>query len=161
MTVAEKARQLLIKDGNGFTSMGLFNENATTMWLKDLGVGVIDGFGRNVDPRIWNSIQTSVINSNRHGIGAINAEECQHGVQGDWHTIFPSPYTIAATFDTELMGQIGSVIGKEARAGGITQCWSPVCGLAREPRWGRSEEEMGEDTFLAGELAASMVRGMT
>ena len=62
-------------------------------------------------------------------------------LQGDWHTIFPSPYTIAATFDTDLMHEIGKVIGREARAGGIHQCWSPVCGLAREPRWGRSEEE--------------------
>ena len=68
---------------------------------------------------------------------------------------------MAATFDRELLQQIGTVIGTEARAGGCTQCWSPVCGLAREPRWGRAEEEMGEDTYLAGELAAAMTHGMT
>lgn len=161
-------------------------------------------------------IQATVLNSSRHGIGAIFGEECQHGVQGDHHTIFPSPYTVAAAFDRDLMLAIGRVIATEARAGGTSQCWAPVCGVsapfprscncspelaggctqtfspfpvsltflrhthvrarthardlplscfrlqvAREPRWGRSEEEMSEDTFLAGELAANMVKGMT
>jgi beta-glucosidase len=59
-----------------------------------------------------------------------------------------------------LLLQVGRVIGTEARASGITQCWSPVCGLARETRWGRAEEEFGEDTFLAGELAGAMASGM-
>ena len=103
----------------------------------------------------------AVLSASRHGVGAIIAEECQHGVQGDWHTMFPSPYTLAATFNPALLERMGAVIGAEARAGGITECWSPVCGLAREPRWGRAEEEMGEDPFLAGELVAAMVRGMT
>ena len=75
--------------------------------------------------------------------------------------MFPSPITLAASFDVELMHTIGRVLGTEARASGITQCWSPVCGLAREPRWGRMEEELGEDTFLAGELAGAMAAGMT
>jgi len=160
MTVVEKARQLVVQDGTAFVSNGVFNDTNAIAWLKHLGAGVLDSVGRNVDPSIWNSIQRAVVASSRHGIGAINAEECQHGVQGDWHTIFPSPYTVAAAFDTQLMGELGKVIGTEARAGGINQCWSPVCGLAREPRWGRAEEEMGEDPFLAGELAAAMVKGM-
>lgn len=67
---------------------------------------------------------------------------------------------MAATFDTDLLARIGEVIGEEARAGGTSECWSPVCGLALEPRWGRAEEEMGEDPYLAGELAAAMVMGM-
>ena len=41
----------------------------------------------------------------------------QHGVQGDWHTMFPSPYSVAASFDRELMKHVGAVIGAEARAG--------------------------------------------
>ena len=74
--------------------------------------------------------------------------------------MFPSPYSLAASFDRDMMQQLGRVVGVEARAGATHQCWSPVCGLAREPRWGRSEEEMGEDPFLAGELAAAMATGM-
>ena len=84
-----------------------------------------------------NEIQRAATSASRHKIGALFAEECQHGVQGDWHTMFPSPYSIAAAFDEPLMTEIGAVIGAEARAGGTHQCWAPVCGLAREPRWGK------------------------
>eukprot|EP00040_Diaphanoeca_grandis_P028777 m.167146 g.167146 ORF g.167146 m.167146 type:complete len:979 (+) comp31454_c0_seq3:101-3037(+) len=161
MTVKEKARQLLIEGGDNLAiKNGVLNEAGLNTWLKDLGAGVLDSMGRNVDPQLYNEIQKAVIASSKHGIGTIFADECQHGVQGDHHTIFPSPYTVAATFDKNLLRSIGGVIGTEARAGGTTQCWSPVCGLAREPRWGRSEEEMSEDPFLAGELASAMVQGM-
>jgi beta-glucosidase len=161
MTVEEKARQLVINGGDGLFANGGFSALKVKAYTKALGAGVLDSMARNVDSRLYNQIQKIVVGSSRHGIGAIFGDECQHGVQGDHHTIFPSPYTIAGTFDRDLMEQIGKVIGTEARAGGCSQCWSPVCGLAREPRWGRAEEEMGEDTFLAGELVASMVKGMT
>ena len=147
MTVAEKARQLVIQDVGTFLTNGAFSPGKATAYLGTLGAGKIDSFGRNVDPHLANQIQAAVVDASRHGIAAILAEECQHGVQGDWHTMFPSPYTVAAAFDRDLMGQIGQVIGTEARAGGTSECWGPVCGLAREPRWGRSEEEMGEDPF--------------
>ena len=65
-----------------------------------LGVGKLDSLGRNVDPSIVNAIQADVLAASRFGIGAIIAEECQHGVQGDWHTMFPSPYTVAATCES-------------------------------------------------------------
>jgi beta-glucosidase len=161
MTVEEKARQLVIQGGDGLFANGVFSSIKTKAYTRSLGAGVLDSMARNVDSRLYNQIQKIVVESSRHGIGAIFGDECQHGVQGDHHTIFPSPYTIAGTFDRDLMEQIGKVIGTEARAGGCSQCWAPVCGLAREPRWGRAEEEMGEDTYLAGELAASMVKGMT
>ena len=161
MTLAEKARQLVLEDIGTVMTNGDFDPAKAKAYMKDLGVGKFDSFGRNVDPIFGNQVQKAILESSQHGIGGILSEECQHGVQGDWHTIFPSPYTIAATFDRELLALIGEVIGTEARAGATAECWSPVCGLAREPRWGRSEEEMGEDTFLAGELAAAMVGGMT
>lgn len=150
----------MIEDVSTVLTNGLFDASKAEKYLNGIGAGKFDSFGRNVDPALGNEIQRAVLSSSKHGIGAILSEECQHGVQGDWHTIFPSPYSIAASFDRELMEDIGYVIGAEARAGGTAECWSPVCGLAREPRWGRSEEEMSEDTFLAGELVASMVLGM-
>ena len=154
-------RSSRIRDVATVLTNGNFDSAKAAKYLGGLGAGKFDSYGRNVDSILGNQIQQAILNSSKHGIGGILSEECQHGVQGDWHTIFPSPYTIAATFDRELMGTIGEVIGTEARAGGTAECWSPVCGLAREPRWGRSEEEMGEDTFLAGELASHMVKGMT
>jgi len=160
MTIPEKARQLTIFSGDAFLTNGDFDEVKALSYLGTLGAGVLDNLGRQVDPLISNAVQKAVAASSRLGIGAILAEECQHGVQGDHHSMFPSPITLAATFDTELLGEVGRVLGAEARASGINQCWSPVCGLAREPRWGRMEEEFGEDTFLAGEMAGAMSRGM-
>jgi len=141
MTIAEKARQLVIQDVTAccYGSDGNFNASSTAEYLGTLGSGVFDSAGRNVDPSLTNDVQRATIAASRHGIAAIIAEECEHGVNGDWHTIFPSPYTSAATFDTELMTKVGEVMGTEARANGQNQCWAPVCGLAREPRWGRAE----------------------
>ena len=81
MTVAEKARQLVIQDGTQIVTNGEFDENKASSWLKTVGAGVLDSLGRNVDPRLWNQVQRSVVNASRHDIGAIQAEECQHGVQ--------------------------------------------------------------------------------
>lgn len=160
MTVAEKARQLMIWDGTSLMTNGDLDPEKAAAFLGTLGAGVFDSLGRQVDPYLSNAVQLATAASSRFGVGAIIAEECQHGVQGDWHTMFPSPLTLAATFDTALLAEVGRVVGTEARASGIVQCWSPVCGLAREPRWGRMEEEFGEDTFLAGELAGAMSTGM-
>ena len=46
---------------------------------------------------------------------------------------------------------------RQARAGGMHVTWAPVLGLCREPRWGRCEEMMGEDTHLAAELGRVFV----
>ena len=75
--------------------------------------------------------------------------EATHGLQMDDHTIFPSPISLAATWDIDLMKRYGQTVGSEARACGTHITWSPVLGLCREPRWGRCEEMMGEDTHLA------------
>ncbi|EGB12090.1 hypothetical protein AURANDRAFT_539, partial [Aureococcus anophagefferens] len=161
MTTEEKARQLVLDDAiTVATYDGAFNETLAAAYLGGLGAGVLN-WGRDVDPNLANAIQDAVVAASRHGIPALFAEECQHGVQGDHHTIFPSPPALAATFDVDLLRAVGAVVGAEARAGGTAQCWAPVCGLAREPRWGRGEEELGEDAYLAGELAGAMVRGMT
>jgi len=81
-------------------------------------------------------------------------------------TVFPQPEGLAATFDRELMQQLGTVAGKEGRAyfnrnkkGGLC-LWGPTVDLVRDPRWGRTEEAYGEDPFLAGQLAAAYTDGM-
>jgi len=81
MTVAEKARQLVIQGGDSFLNNGIFDPALGSAYLTNLGAGVLDSLGRNVDVRMVNQVQRAVIESNRHGIGAIIAEECQHGVQ--------------------------------------------------------------------------------
>lgn len=62
-------------------------------------------------------------------------------VQKDGHTQFPAPLTSGATWNVTLLGEIGRAVGAEARSFGATECWAPILGLAREPRWGRTNEE--------------------
>ena len=65
--------------------------------------------------------------------------EATHGLQMDDHTIFPSPISLAATWDVGLMKRYGQTVGSEARVWARNITWSPVLGLCREPRWGRCE----------------------
>ncbi|GFR36724.1 glucan 1,4-alpha-glucosidase [Insulibacter thermoxylanivorax] len=94
--------------------------------------------------------------------------EAAHGVA--WlgeATTFPQPIGLACTWDKDLLHRIGEVIGTEARGfyrkdpavNGLT-IWTPTVDMERDPRWGRTEEAYGEDPQLAGQLAASLVRGM-
>lgn len=160
MTLAEKARQLDLYNGWDMLDNGQFSPAKASAMLGTLGMGVLQ-WGRDQDVRMANILQQACVNSSRLGVPALLAEECLHGVQGDGHTVFPSPLSFAATFDAALAHDVGRVIGTEARAQGTAQCWSPVCGVAREPRWGRTEEELGEDTHLAATLAGNLAFGMT
>ena len=63
-------------------------------------------------------------------------------------TTFPSPIGLAASFNTELLTQVATSIASEAEALGFSQLFAPVLDLSREIRWGRVEENYGEDPFL-------------
>jgi beta-glucosidase len=67
---------------------------------------------------------------------------------------------VAATIDRALVREIGRITGREARALGYTNVYSPILDLARDPRWGRTTETYGEDPFLVGELGVEQVRGI-
>lgn len=80
-------------------------------------------------------------------------------------TVFPEPFGLAASFDTEIMRSMGEVTGTETRIyneeGKASLCvWGPTVDLERDPRWGRNEEAYGEDPFLAGSMAAAFTKGM-
>ena len=63
-------------------------------------------------------------------------------------TIWPSPIGLAASFNTDLVQQAAVTIADEAEALGYSQAFAPVLDLSRELRWGRVEENFGEDPFL-------------
>lgn len=129
-------------------------EKAEALW-GDLGVGGIHDL--NPTPEQSNAIQRWVIAHNRLGIPALFIEEGLHGF--DTGTVFPAPINLAATFDPELAQQTGAAIAAEARATGVDMILSPVLDLAREPRWGRVEEDFGEDPYLTGQMGLAYVRG--
>ena len=97
-----------------------------------------------------------------------------HGVGRDGRaTVFPQPIGLGASFDAEMVREIGDAIATEARAKyivarrnknysrytGLT-FWSPNVNIFRDPRWGRGMETWGEDPFLTGTMGTAFVRGM-
>jgi hypothetical protein len=83
----------------------------------------------------------------RLGIPDLETCELLHGVLSDGATCFPQAIAMGAMWDPDLMEQIGAVGAREARALGIGQAFTPMLGLARDPRWGRVEESYGEDPY--------------
>jgi beta-glucosidase len=83
-------------------------------------------------------------------------------------TQFPQPPGMGESWDPELVRQAGGVEGYEARF--ITQTekynrqilmlWGPQADLARDPRWGRSEEVYGEDPFFNGTMVVAFTKGL-
>jgi beta-glucosidase len=124
------------------------------LWGK-LGVGAIRGL--QPTPEIGNQIQRWLKDNTRLGIPALFVEEALHGyVNG---TIFPTPINLAATWNTDLARKTGAAIASEARANGVAMILAPVLDLARDPRWGRIEEDFGEDPYLTGQMGLAYVQG--
>ncbi|GGG84157.1 beta-glucosidase [Edaphobacter dinghuensis] len=167
MTPEEKVRQLDLyagapalmssytDDTHAAKDAVFLPEKAEALW-GNLGVGGIHDL--NPTPEQSNAIQRWVIAHNRLGIPALFIEEGLHGF--DTGTVFPAPLNLAATFDPELARQTGSAIAAEARATGVGMILAPVLDLAREPRWGRVEEDFGEDPYLTGQMGFAYVRGV-
>ena len=107
-----------------------------------------------------NAMQRYAIEHSRLGIPIFLAEEAPHGHMAIGTTVFPTGLGMAATWNPKLMEQVGNIIGKEIRLQGGRISYGPVLDLAREPRWSRVEETMGEDPYLIGEMGAAMVRGL-
>ena len=73
---------------------------------------------------------------------------------------FPSQLGVGATWDKDLVRRIGEITGREARALGYSNIYSPILDTVRDPRWGRTVECYGESPFLVGELGKAQVLGL-
>jgi beta-glucosidase len=107
-----------------------------------------------------NEVQRFFVERTRLGIPVDFTNEGIRGLLHTKATSFPAEIAVASAFDADLVHQIGRVTGREARALGYTNVYSPVIDLSRDPRWGRTPEAYSEDPFLAGELAFQQVRGL-
>jgi beta-glucosidase len=166
MTLEEKVRQLDLYSGatalvdkhtddtHAASDAVFLPERAESLW-GNLGAGGIHDL--NPTPELANTIQKWVIAHSRLGIPALFIEEGLHGF--DTGTVFPAPINLSATWNPQIAQQTGAAIAAEARATGVGMILAPVLDLAREPRWGRVEEDFGEDPYLTGQLGLAYVRG--
>jgi len=103
----------------------------------------------------------------RLGVPAVNESDASLGVTnplgvrpGDGATALPSGLSLASTFNTQLAYDGGAVVGREARAKGFNVQLAGGVNLARDPRNGRNFEYLGEDPWLAGNLAGAAIKGI-
>ena len=107
-----------------------------------------------------NALQQYLINNSRLGIPIFFAEEAAHGHMAIGTTVFPTSLGQAATFNPELIEEMGHAIGAEIRAQGAHIAYGPILDLARDPRWSRVEETFGEDPLLIAKMGSAMVKGL-
>nr|WP_303788456.1 glycoside hydrolase family 3 N-terminal domain-containing protein [Bifidobacterium catenulatum] len=96
----------------------------------------------------------------RLGIPLVIGDDCIHGYSF-WPgaTIFPEQLGMATTWDSEKMQAVGRATAEEVSTTGVHWTFSPVLCIARDTRWGRVGETFGEDPYLIGEMASSIVKG--
>ncbi len=87
--------------------------------------------------------------------------------KGEAATVFPVPIAQAASWDKKIVHKLADIMSDEVRArvnGNVPKAtltfWSPVIEMARDPRWGRTEECYGEDPYLTSQLGLAFVRGL-
>ncbi len=107
--------------------------------------------------KLTNEIQRYFVEQTRLGIPIIPFDEALHGLVRKDATAFPQAIALAATWDTALMRNVAHAIAMETKTRGIRQILSPVLNIARDVRWGRTEETYGEDPFLTTQMAISFI----
>jgi beta-glucosidase len=108
---------------------------------------------------LW-SEQRRLKRETRLGIPALVHEECLTGLAAWKAASFPTPLAWGASFDPELVAEVGRAIGDSMRTLGVHQGLAPVLDVIRDPRWGRVDECIGEDPYLVGTVGTAYVRGL-
>ena len=145
MTLAEKIGQMNQVSAGGDVSR----------YAESLRNGQVGSILNEVDPARINEFQRITVEESRLGIPLLVGRDVIHG----FHTVFPIPLGLAATFDPELVEEGARVAAAEAVAQGIRWTFSPMLDIARDPRWGRMAEGSGEDPWLDARMGEAMVRG--
>ena len=107
-----------------------------------------------------NALQKFLADETRLGIPALGLGEGLHGYMAHEATSFPQALGLASAWDPDLHERVFGVVAREMRARGAHYVLSPVLDLARDPRWGRTEETYGEDPYLVSRLGVAAVRGL-
>ena len=172
MTLEEKAAQLgstwqnrqFPQDPKAFfvDEKGAFVPERAAVALKN-GLGEYSRPSEQRGPRemaeFTNTVQRWLRENTRLGIPAVFHEECLHGHAALRGTAYPQAIGLASTWDLGLVQEIFSATAAEVRARGAQQCLTPVLDLARDPRWGRTEETYGEDPYLVSRMGVAAIQG--
>jgi beta-glucosidase len=146
MTLEEKLGQM---------SQTTFPKPLTEKVRQEIRKGRWGSFFNGVTAEEKAELQRVALKESRFGIPLIFGHDVIHGYQ----TVFPIPLGQAASWDADLIQQAARIAAREASADGVNWTFSPMIDIARDPRWGRIAESLGEDPLVTGVLGAAMVRG--
>lgn len=145
MTEAEKIGQLRL--------ISIATDMPRELIRKEIAAGHIGGTFNSVTRDENRPMQDAAMRS-RLKIPMFFAYDVIHGHR----TIFPISLGLAASWDMDAIAQSGRVSAQEASADGIDMTFAPMVDIARDPRWGRTSEGFGEDTYLVSRIADVMVK---
>jgi beta-glucosidase len=146
MTLEEKLGQM---------SQTTFPKELTSKIKDEIRKGRWSSFFNCGTPEEKAEMQRIARKESRLGIPLIFGQDVIHGCR----TIFPIPLGQAASWDPELIRQATRIAAREASEQGTHWTFAPMIDIARDPRWGRIAESLGEDPVLTGTLGAAMIRG--
>jgi beta-glucosidase len=129
------------------------NNHVNAMQLA--ATGRLGSMLNTIGARRTNTYQHLAVEKSRLHIPLLFGADVYHG----FRTIYPVPLGLAASFDPELVGAVSHMAATEATTAGIRWVYSPRVDISRDPRWGRSIEDAGEDPYLGVVLARAYVRG--
>lgn len=145
MTLEEKIGQLRL--------ISIGPEMPREMIRKEIAAGNIGGTFNSITRPENRPMQDAAMRS-RLKIPMFFAYDVIHGHR----TIFPIPLALASSWDMEAIGRSGRIAAKEAAADSLDITFAPMVDISRDPRWGRTSEGFGEDTYLVSRIAKVMVK---
>ncbi|KPW15158.1 Periplasmic beta-D-glucoside glucohydrolase, partial [Pseudomonas syringae pv. atrofaciens] len=146
MTLDEKIGQLRL--------ISISSEMPQPQILKEIAAGRIGGTFNSITRSENRPLQEAAVAKSRLKIPMFFAYDVVHGHR----TIFPISLGMAASWDMDAIALMGRVSAKEASADSIDMTFAPMVDISRDPRWGRSSEGFGEDTYLVSRISDVMVR---
>ncbi|ROL65466.1 beta-glucosidase [Pseudomonas protegens] len=144
MTLEEKIGQLRL--------ISIGPEMPRELIRKEIAAGNIGGTFNSITRPENRPMQDAAMRS-RLKIPMFFAYDVIHGHR----TIFPISLALASSWDMDAIGRSGRIAAKEASADSLDITFAPMVDISRDPRWGRTSEGFGEDTYLVSRIAKVMV----
>ncbi len=151
MTLEEKLGQLNLPAAGDITTGQAQSSNIADKIRK----GEVGGLFNIKGVAKIREVQRVAVEESRLKIPLVFGMDVIHGYQ----TVFPIPLGLSSSWDMKAIERSAQIAAKESTADGISWTFSPMVDIARDPRWGRVSEGIGEDPYLGSEIAKAFVRG--
>ena len=158
--IARSEKNLTLEEMKASDAFGMYPSLHSSQIPNVIRAGKIGSFLHVTDPVEANILQHYASQS-RLAIPLLIGIDAIHGnglVRGA--TIYPSPITMASSWNLDLVKQSSVETAREVRASGAQWTFTPNIDIARDPRWGRVGETFGEDDFLVSEMGVAVINGL-